>query len=234
MPETTVHLFNPTTGQLTIATDQLSAALGYSSATPPRQVDQESGVILEQLSERLSVVAGYLLVAAAPPVEDSGILTGEHYTFHCGRLITSRLQGITQLAIFLLTLGKSFDEWVRQLFVTGDPLAGYLADRAGSLLAEQLSSCLEEEISHAAAARSLGSSRRFSPGYCEWNVSEQQQLFQLFPENFCQVRLQPSSLMLPLKSISGIVGIGPEVRKQEYGCSDCHRRECALNRNGMA
>jgi len=49
---------------------------------------------------------------------------------------------------------------------------------------------------------------RYSPGYCGWDVTEQHKLFQLMPENYCGIKLTPSALMDPVKSISGIIGIG--------------------------
>ena len=72
---------------------------------------------------------------------------------------------------------------------------------------------------------------RFSPGYCGWHVSEQQRLFSLFPTaNPCGIRLTDSSLMIPIKSVSGIIGIGKNVRHLDYSCGLCNYSKCYKKR----
>lgn len=68
---------------------------------------------------------------------------------------------------------------------------------------------------------------RFSPGYCGWHVSEQHKLFSLFPApEPCGVRLTPSALMMPIKSVSGIIGLGSHVRRMDYTCGLCDYLQC--------
>mgnify|MGYP002480792993 FL=1 len=59
---------------------------------------------------------------------------------------------------------------------------------------------------------------------------EQKKLFELFPENITGVHLTDSCLMLPIKSVSGIVAIGPEVKKRAYSCNICKMITCVRNR----
>ena len=67
---------------------------------------------------------------------------------------------------------------------------------------------------------------RFSPGYCGWHVAQQQMLFPLFDSHTCGVQLTDSSLMIPIKSVSGIMGVGREVRKLDYTCGLCTFEKC--------
>ena len=67
---------------------------------------------------------------------------------------------------------------------------------------------------------------RYSPGYCNWPVSDQQILFLLLPEKFCGVTLTGSSLMIPIKSVSGVIGIGASVKMKEYTCDTCGMKDC--------
>lgn len=70
----------------------------------------------------------------------------------------------------------------------------------------------------------------YSPGYCGWDISEQEKVFALLHPDPQVVRLNASCLMTPIKSVSGILGLGPEIRKQAYGCKMCGRRDCYKNR----
>jgi cobalamin-dependent methionine synthase I len=59
-------------------------------------------------------------------------------------------------------------------------------------------------------------------------VSEQQKLFSFFPENFAGISLSDSSLMNPIKSVSGIAGIGTAVKYLGYACDDCTQADCVF------
>ncbi len=74
--------------------------------------------------------------------------------------------------------------------------------------------------------KGLHVTNRYSPGYCGWSVAEQGMLFSFLPKNFCDIRLTESSLMIPLKSVSGIIGIGKELRRKGYKCDFCDIANC--------
>jgi hypothetical protein len=46
------------------------------------------------------------------------------------------------------------------------------------------------------------------------------------PENYCGIKLTPSALMDPVKSISGIIGIGKDVKNNPYICRLCNQNDC--------
>jgi hypothetical protein len=54
-------------------------------------------------------------------------------------------------------------------------------------------------------------------------VSDQHDLFSLLPEDFCGIRLTESAMMVPVKSVSGIIGIGPGVERVDYQCKNCQQ-----------
>jgi len=65
-----------------------------------------------------------------------------------------------------------------------------------------------------------------SPGYCGWDVSEQQKLFSLVNDMRIGIKLTESSLMIPIKSISGLWGFGEKLKKKEYNCNKCEEAMC--------
>jgi len=75
---------------------------------------------------------------------------------------------------------------------------------------------------------------RFSPGYCDWPVTAQKELFKVLTENPIKVVLSESMLMSPRKSVSGVFGIsrpgcGNEL-KNYLPCWNCARTDCAERR----
>lgn len=77
-------------------------------------------------------------------------------------------------------------------------MAGYLADSIGSELVESAVDRLEAIIAQIVTLEDLGYTNHFSPGYCEWNVAGQHQLFSLLPKAMCGITLTPSALMIPM------------------------------------
>ena len=102
-----------------------------------------------------------------------------------------------------------------------------MADAIGSVIAE---ACVTEVIKRLEKQIPLRHTYPYSPGYCGWNVKEQAALFQLLPENPCGVKLTDSCLMLPVKSVSGVIGLGDEVENKPYGCAICMNKNCYKRR----
>ena len=93
---------------------------------------------------------------------------------------------------------------------------------------EKLAGEIEAEIRREAAADGLVVSRRVSPGYCDWDISQQKRLFQLLDSNTAGVTLTENKLMMPRKSISGVIGIGlPGKDIEKYNsCLTCTKKDC--------
>ena len=73
---------------------------------------------------------------------------------------------------------------------------------------------------------------RISPGYAGWDTAEQAALFHLCPGDAIGVTLNDSCVMIPGKSISFLVGVGPEARVDHYftQCRRCWMADCAYRR----
>lgn len=160
----------------------------------------------------------------------AGTLKISNMVFNLGRLISSQLSGIEEAAVFLCTAGSSIGETAGRLLREKDFLRGYILDIAGSEIAESAADLLQAKLKKIAEERGKSITNRYSPGYCGWNVLEQHKLFNLMPDNFCGISLTESALMVPVKSVSGITGIGRNVRFNEYQCSICDDKNCIYRR----
>jgi hypothetical protein len=156
--------------------------------------------------------------------QDLLILSGE--IFHLGKIVTAALGKSTRIAIFIGTCGKEVENYSRQLMKEGQTLEGYIVDLIGSEIAENIAEYVHKELEKDMAGMGLKITNRYSPGYCKWPVSDQQQLFRLLGESNCGVSLTDSSLMIPVKSVSGMVGIGEQVENRGYSCSICDTDYC--------
>ena len=153
--------------------------------------------------------------------------------FEVGRTIFHELKGSEMAAFFICTAGRTISEESSQLLHGDDPVLGYIYDVLGSAIAEAVGDRVQEMIRLVAEKAGAKITNRYSPGYCHWDVADQHKLFSLFGNSPCGVTLTPSALMNPVKSISGIIGIGRNVTFRDYQCSLCHQKNCVYREKRM-
>ena len=191
-----------------------------------------SGLLDHYIREciQISSPAGaYVLVeAAGSGTRDSIAIQGK--VFNTGKIVHRMLRNAEFYAFFLVTLGPEPEIMASSLLTSGNYLEGYLADLVASALVDSVTDQLEEQVRILAGDHSLRTTNRYSPGYCSWNVSEQKKLFSLFPEGCCGISLLESSLMKPVKSVSGLIGLGTRVEYQDYPCEPCPMKNCSYRK----
>ena len=180
--------------------------------------------LLEQAGRLGDAVGGLVLhpIALAPP---STLLAGG-VRFDVKKVVFEELRGAEQGAFFACTAGPGLGDWSRELMKEGDLLAGYLVDLIGSVAVETAMDRIQGDLEREMAEQGLKITNRYSPGYCGWDVAEQHQLFSLLPPAFCGITLTESALMTPVKSISGVIGVGAAVERRSYTCEICTAENC--------
>jgi hypothetical protein len=144
------------------------------------------------------------------------------------RIIARLLEHCPQVAIFVVTIGKYLEETAWQLAKDGLILQATVLDAIGSDAVEKVADFAQDRIKEVAKAQGLVISRRFSPGYCDWNIGQQRMLFYALTGDTVGIRLTGECLMIPQKSISGIIGIGPsKADVEDYNpCRTCRKKNC--------
>lgn len=158
------------------------------------------------------------------------LMTGEmqvgEYVFALNKMVTAALAKSTSVAFFIGSCGDHIEKYSKMLIRDGHTLEGLIADFAGSEMAESIAEYAHRMIETDAARQGMRVTNRYSPGYCNWPVSDQQKVFRLMQPETCGVTLTASSLMLPVKSVSGIIGTGRNVSIQSYACVRCEMDHC--------
>ena len=143
-------------------------------------------------------------------------------------VIAQLLEHCSHVAIFLVTIGKYLEEMAWDLARDGLILQATVLDAIGSDAVEKVADFAQDRIKEIAEAQGLVTSQRFSPGYCDWNIGQQRILFHALTGNTLGIRLTGECLMVPQKSISGIIGMGsPNRNVENYNpCKTCKRQDC--------
>lgn len=211
--------------ELTIDADLILRSMGYEFDSPEHFVD----LTLEMLDKIASLVE----IEGGIAVFDDFVTEVETTSFqiegirvHPGKLIFNYLKQADLAALFVCTAGAKIDALIHQLFEEGNPVEGYIADVIGSVTVEAAIDRMQASLKSKMQERSLSITNRYSPGYCGWHLKEQQILFGLLPKGICNITLSESSLMQPIKSVSGLMGIGAKVKQKPYSCRICELSHC--------
>ncbi len=223
-----IRFFDCSLSDLHIDYQELYILMGYGNHTPQPEIIKIIDKMLVELPEYCHPHYGYIL-QEAKIIDKEHLQIGQTF-FNPGKIITSAMRKAEQIAVFTATLGSGFDEWNHKLRQKGDMLHPFIADALGSVLAEATASLLMQQLEKEVSGANLKITNNYSPGYCDWLLIEQKKIFSLFPDDIAGIRLTDSCLMLPVKSISGIIGIGKEVKKQLYGCDICKMTTCIKNK----
>lgn len=149
-----------------------------------------------------------------------------------GGSVSRFLEHTVFIASFVVTIGSALERLSRGWLRAGRVMQGTIADAIASEAAEATAERLRREVRTWAHARGLDVTPAYSPGYCGLTLHQQIPLFASLPVHQINVRLTPSCLMLPLKSISGLIGIGPagKVDPDAYPCEACDHPDCVQRR----
>jgi hypothetical protein len=139
---------------------------------------------------------------------------------------------VRHLAAGIVTIGDALERRVSQLWEAREmPLAAML-DSVGSGAVESLAEYVNDLLCQEGLTRGWKVTNRISPGYGAWDVGDQARLFRLCPGAPVGVHLNEACFMTPEKSISLLVGAGPEARVDHYfsQCARCWMADCQYRR----
>lgn len=228
--ETVVFRILP--GDIEVNRQEIIRLIGFTDEHLPDPYPEMIEEEMSQISQYDDIAGGYVYYEKASLQNSSRILQIGNSQFGIGPTVGRFLKGTESAALFICTAGKKITDRITELTNEQKLSEAYICDVTGTLIVESAMEIIAGKMKTIFETRRLKLTNCYSPGYCEWDVSDQHKLFSFFPEGFCGVRLTPSALMFPVKSISGVIGIGRNVRYNPYQCEACHRINCLNRKSG--
>ncbi|HWS00562.1 MAG TPA: vitamin B12 dependent-methionine synthase activation domain-containing protein [Prolixibacteraceae bacterium] len=216
---------------LTVDLKSLQAILGFPDSPLPAPFDEYLEEALEFATHLTDIRAAWRIIGDIQLDPPTGRIIAGGQTFLAGKTVCKELKNAEELLFFVCTAGKSISQKADVQLSGADPAKGYIYDQVGIFLAEAIGNRLQQIVKEELGAGKL-ITNMYSPGYCHWDVADQHRLFALFPAAPCGVTLTDSALMNPVKSISGVIGIGKDVSYREYPCALCLSVNCIYRRTG--
>lgn len=215
---------------LKISSSTIEAVLGYREGEDRELVTNLIEEILTD-SHKISIIkAEYRVYTDVRFDNETKSITINNVRFQIKKIVFGQIKKSDSVALFLCTAGAEIGQRSREAMRDRDLLKGYIYDVVGSEIVEAAADHMQADLESDMLKIGKKITNRYSPGYCGWDVAEQHNLFELLPENFCNVKLTSSALMDPVKSVSGIIGIGENVNFNPYTCRMCDMKDCVYRR----
>lgn len=144
-----------------------------------------------------------------------------------GSFFSSIISTAEELAVAICTIGPNLEKKVSDYFQSNEPLRGVLLDGIGSAAVDLLAQETCKLVAQKASSRSYQTSSPLNPGMSGFPLSEQWQLFQIVPAEKIGVSLTSAGVMVPRKSISLIIGLGPQMKSatRKEACDYCNLKK---------
>jgi hypothetical protein len=130
-----------------------------------------------------------------------------------------------KIALGICTIGATLPDLTDKYLKDGQLSDGVILDAIGSVVVDQIADLLNKEINDVAHEMGLVPSMRYSPGYCDMGVEDQDIIFDRIDN--IGVTLLPSKMMQPIKSIRFVVNLGERFINR---CKTCERENCQHRR----
>jgi hypothetical protein len=144
--------------------------------------------------------------------------------------LCAHLTGAEQIAVLAVSVGEKIETRVNELFAAGEYTAALLLDAAATVAVEQVADSVCAFIAASVREKGLCVGERFSPGYGDWDVREQPEILRLAGAERIGVKMTPSFMLLPRKSITALLGLKPAGSAERTGCALCTKANCRFRR----
>ena len=173
--------------------------------------------LIDKTMNCIAPKAAYKLCYIDKKLDDAVLVEGLHLK---SKVLRKNLDAVERFFPYVVTLGPGLEEAVNGI---EDPLEKYYLDVIGNVALNAARKHLNDHLCKKFVLKKISF---MSPGSLqEWPIEAQGHLFQLLAdvEGAIGVRLTPSFLMIPTKSVSGIYF---QTEVSFFNCQLCQRGKC--------
>lgn len=147
------------------------------------------------------------------------------------RSLEKNLRGCSRVIIMAATIGPKVDMLLRRYSRTRSSRCVVMQSAAAEFV-ESWCNLICDRLKQKAAGQGLYLRPRFSPGYGDFPLENQKDIFRaLSVEKRVGITLTGSLLMLPSKSVTAVIGAGEEnLSCVREGCEVCGKADCLYRR----
>ena len=216
--------------QPTIENDKLAVRLGgQKKKSLPKSILRKVQIVKPKLNRLIKPSLHYRIVKPSA-VDNAAVQLIETVKFTSAKLAKT-LEDAEKIVCFVGTIGTAVENDISRLLGKQKLADAYILDAMASVAVENMIDRFQDLMENRFSAEDRTVTLRFSPGYCDWPVTQQKKLFNIFDPKKLDVELLDSCLMKPRKSVSGVFGITHQESVLYNPCRECPTRSCDSRRN---
>jgi hypothetical protein len=205
------------------------------SRRSPRLIEIAKKAI-EDAHGLISPMVAYKVIEVETFQEETFNLTGGFIL--ASPLFTELMANARALIVMVCTIGDALER-VASASANDDITYSFALDTTGSVAVDQLSTLACRYFESRMDLQDWHTTIAITPGMIGWDLKEgQNQVFEILADLNHGVKLTESGLMIPLKSVSMVMGAGPDVQHGGLSCDYCELKgRCQFqkpNRQAMA
>lgn len=145
------------------------------------------------------------------------------------RDIALLLEKSRYVSIMAVSIGKEIHDHIDELFKRDEFAEALIFDAIGSDAAEKAANALNMVIGEEAIEKGFFLTRRFSPGYGDFDLTYQKSICNLIKTNTIELSATEHNILIPKKSITAILGWTKDKNKLtlEQKCENCNLSKCS-------
>lgn len=198
--------------------------IGYK---PGAEMDEKVSGVFDRAVARARRLAAPQAVYIVDKISEH---TDDRVELECGFVVKSRqvsrmLRNCREAVLFAATIGADAETQAAEL-MKSRPTEGMILDAAAGEAAEGAVEYLHRSAQKEAHRRNLHLTPRFSPGYGDWPLPAQREVFACLGPSEIGIELTEACMMVPRKSVTGIFGLGPlpGIRTGGSPCKNCAKK----------
>ena len=145
-----------------------------------------------------------------------------------GKSIIKHLANCEKVICIAVTVGEEIENEVTRRFSKGNYVQSVLLDAAATAAVEQAADSLEVAISQQISKDGYQMRSRFSPGYGDWALTNQENFFGITGADEIGMSLSSAMMLIPRKSITAIIGLEKNFteKAKSKSCAACNKLDC--------
>ena len=202
--------------------------LGYRGTQPDSMVE----AMIEECIAEVETAAVPRSIRERFPLTFAGDETFQVASLRLrSRSLQRNLAGCKEVYLFAATLGIAVDTLIKRAALM-DTAKGAVMQAAAAAVIEAFCDAENDKLRQEAESESLYLRPRFSPGYGDLSLDCQRDFLNLLKaQKNIGLTVTDSGLMVPIKSVTAIIGISPvNTSCHLQGCEECSRIDCAFRR----
>jgi len=214
--------------KIEISKQNVLSRFGYRDRPPTTEINKRVESLVREANTYIDPITFYKPVGIRSVSSQSVTLEGSE-SLNSER-ISYVLSNCESVVIFAVTIGPRLEQEVATYIETGNMFEAFVLDASGSTAAEGLADHLSQHVKNIVRKDGQKTTDRYSPGYCEWSLDEQDIIFRILECDGMAIELNDSKLMIPHKSVSGVIGVTNIGNRILSPCPKCEFVDNCLHR----